>query len=355
MSYHQLFKDLRNEFKDDDSISAKGTDYLIAKYEDAFDHYFESGMSLTNYSTPMASFLNWNHSNWLYWAISSAIRAYMICPEKQGYLIDNIVASKKSRGFESYFFASACKTEGSNALLRDKNGELFSEIFFKKIQSKSNISWMLNSIFANDDVEALNLLLTIPYYRKCLEGEELKRVLNGIEMKPESNAYKILMNEAPGSSLDNYLNILLSMNRSQDNAFAEKVYQKQYSRDYGHVLLDYAMRQWHIHESPGQLWIANKMVEDGADWFMAYKQASVSPSIYLDLKDRQANPLEELRMMISEWDNTPTIKRNKVVLKSIVMGMSGELINEAKADPIVGKTVKRIVDKERLSIEPSLD
>lgn len=214
---------------------------------------------------------------------------------------------------------------------------------------------MLNSIFANDDVEALNLLLTIPYYRKCLEGEELKRVLNGIEMKPESNAYKILMNEAPGSSLDNYLNILLSMNRSQDNAFAEKVYQKEYSRDYGHVLLDYAMRQWHIHESPGQLWIATKMVEDGADWFMAYKQASVSPSIYLDLKDRQANPLEELRMMISEWDNTPTIKRNKVVLKSIVMGMSGELINEAKADPIVGKTVKRIVDKERLSIEPSLD
>lgn len=103
MSYHQLFKDLRNEFKDDDSISAKGTDYLIAKYEDAFDHYFESGMSLTNYSTPMASFLNWNHSNWLYWAISSAIRAYMKCPEKQGYLIDNIVASKKSRGFESYF------------------------------------------------------------------------------------------------------------------------------------------------------------------------------------------------------------------------------------------------------------
>ena len=237
--------------------------------------------------------------------------------------------------------------DDGKVVIRDKSGELFPEVFFKKIQSKNNVGWLLQTIFADDDVEALSLLLKIPYYRKCLEGEELKRVLNAIVVNPESQAYKMLINEAPGSNLDNYLNILLSMNKSQNTEFAEKIYLREYSRDYGHVLLDYVMRQWHIHESPGQLWIATKLVEDGADWYMAYKQASVSPSIYLDLKDRQANPLEELRTMISEWDNTPTIKRNKVVLKSIVMGMPDDLISQAKSDPLIWKTVKRIVDKEK--------
>jgi hypothetical protein len=341
MNYHPLLVTFYDEFA---NFEVKGKeDYILAKYEDAFDHFFESGETLAYYSKSMQGVFNWSAINRLTGIVNSAIHVYMKNPKKQSYLIENIVKSKAARGFESTFYHSACKLDGNFGALRSADNKLFPKPFFKKTQSKTNLPWILNSIFRDDDVSALKVILEIPFYRKALEGDNLKRSLTGVCVEPDSEAYKVLMNTAPGSSLDNYLNMLLAMDRAQNSAFAEKVYLPEYSKEYGHVLIDYVMRQWHINSSPGQLKVVTKMVEDGADWYLAYKQASVSPSIYLDLVGREVKPLVELKEMLDTWDKTPTVKKNLNVLGYVLSGLPDDLLEVAKNDPDNGRRVRRLL------------
>ena len=341
MSFHPLLVTFCEEFANTE-IAGK-EDYILAKYEDAFDHFFESGASISSYSNLMQGVFNWGAMSKLTGIVNSAIHVYMKHPDKQSYLIRNIEKSKSARGFESTFFNSACKRDGVFGVLRGADGQLFSQTFFRKTQSKSNLSWILNAIFRDDDVDALQLILDIPFYQKALVGEELKRVLTGVQVVPESEAYKVLMETTPGSGLDNYLNMLLSMSRTQDSEYAEKVYLPEYTKDYGHVLIDYVMRQWHINSSPGHLTAVTKMVQDGADWYLAYKQASVSPSVYLDLVGREVNPAAELKEMLDTWDKTPTVKKNLNVLGYVLSGLPKDLLEVAKNDPDNGKRVRRLL------------
>jgi hypothetical protein len=341
MNYHPLLVTFYDEFANSE---VKGKeDYILAKYEEAFDHFFESGATLGAYSNLMQGVYNWSAISRLTEIINTAIYVYMKNPEKQSYLIGSIANSKVARGFESTFYFSACKRDGNFAILRDSDNKLFSKSFFKKTQSKSNLSLILSSIFRDDDVSALNLILDIPFYRKALEGEELKRTLTRVQVDPDSDAYQVLMETAPGSGLDNYLNMLVSMSRTQDAVFAEKVYLPEYTKEYGHVLIDYVMRQWHINSSPGQLTAVTKMVEDGADWYLAYKQASISPSIYLDLVGRDVNPAAELKEMLDTWDKTPTVKKNLNVLGYVLSGLPEDLLEVAKNDPDNGRRVRRLL------------
>ncbi len=258
-------------------------------------------------------------------------------------VVMNIIHFPK-RSFESSLFSSAPKDMDANLnLLRNSDGDLHPKEFFKKIQSKTNLYVMLGYMAAFDDAEAFSFLRQIPFYNKALTGKELERSLNGVDIKPGSKLHiQLLSNDGDSSQMDpiKYINLLTSLN-SKSPEDSTGLYQPKISKQYGHAFLSFTMAKWNIEKSAAQLPLITMMVEDGADWYLAYKQTSVSPSVYLDLLDREKNEKAELSEMIQDWDITPCLKRNKVVLNSILKGIPSSLLESVSEDKKMAGVIKR--------------
>jgi hypothetical protein len=271
-------------------------------------------------------------------------------------LVSNIIKHKK-RSFETSLFEYGPKSNPTNVnLCRDSSGNLHPEIFFKKIQSKTNLHAVLQSISAFDDAEALLFLRTIPFYQKSLTGIVLERSLNGIEIKSGSLFHKQLLSaDSDASAIDpiKYINLLLSLN-SKSHEDCTGLYQKELSEKHGHAFLGFTLGKWHIEKCDAQLPLVTKMVEDGADWYLAFMQVSINPSIYLDLLGRNKDPKAELVHMINEWDTNPSIKRNRIILRSMLQGMPLSLLQSANEDKKTSGIIKRLIKAGGIEIENNL-
>ncbi len=350
---HPLFRHMFNQYGKSRDAMLQDPIGFATQYEEAIDDYFESGLSLTEYAAKLNFLYSWEVNHWFPSVIDIAMQCYAQIPEKANFLIENISKTTARRGFEGTFYLMTSDRANRPAVLRDRDNAILSVDFFNKVKSKSNLKWMLETIFKNDDHDVLSRLLEIPFYKKALTGIELKRMLSDVNVNPSTQSYSMLMTDTAGSTLDNYLNVLLSMARQNDAAYAQQVYKPEYTRDYGHVLLSYAMRQWHIESSPGMLAMVTKLVEDGADWYLAFKQASVSPSIYLDMLGRQIDPNAELKVMLNEWSNFPSLNRNKNVLKAVVQALPSPVIDQAKADPEIKRVILRMLASDSNTQEPN--
>lgn len=273
--------------------------------------------------------------------------AHRLCDaESRDELVRDIAQSPK-RGFETAIFSNAnIVLDKSAGLLRSQNKDLYPVEFFKKTQSKTTLKILLAAAAYHDDGDAIELLKTVPNYLKALTGKNIETVLKGIDIKPSSKVFDALTacNGGDNKEIDpfQYLNILISLNSKNSIESAQNIYKPDLSQHHGHALIDHCIRKG---ASQAQLSIIARTVSDGADWYLAFKQATVSPSIYLDLEGREADSVNELREMITTWKDFPAPKRNASVLAEILKGLPAALIEEAAKEPGSGKIITRILKR----------
>ncbi len=324
-----------------DNIYQKKDRSLWPEIEEALKDYFESGFKIDDY----VDFLG-GKTHIKYYPLKLLIRDAIISllsrPDGIDYIVDNIVNSQPGRGFESELF-KYISLSGNDNSLRSSNGSVLPLDFYKKTQSKGNLKSILMVISKKDDIETLDVLYGVPQYKKLFSGDSVVNFLTGIDLDPSSSVYSKLMGKSDEVSLEKYLDYQIAMTAANPVDSAMKGYNKSFSSEYGHVLIAHAMKSWSLFSSKAQLAIIKQSVEDGADWYMAYKQATVSPCIYLELQDRQRNPVIELAEVLSEWNDNPGTKRNTIVLKHILAAIPQTILDAVSEDPALGKRIRLLM------------
>ena len=324
-----------------DNIYQKKDRSLWPEIEGAMNHYFESGFKIKDYVNLLGGKKYLKHSPFNI-LVRDAIISLLSRPDGIDYIVENIVNSQPGRGFESDLLKYMQLT-GNDYSLRFSNGSVLPLDFYKKTQSKGNLKSILMIISKKDDIETLEVLYGVPQYKKLFSGDSVVSFLTGIDLDPNGSVYSRLMGKSDDVGLEKYLDYQIAMTAANPVDSAMKGYNKSLSSEYGHVLIAHAMNSWSLFSSKAQLAIIRQSVEDGADWYMAYKQATVSPCIYLDLQNRQRNQVTELTEMLSEWNDNPGTKRNTIVLKHILAAIPQTILDAVSEDPALGKRIRLLM------------
>lgn len=159
----------------------------------------------------------------------------------------------------------------SKNLLRDENNDIRSEEFIGLLSNLSGVKSLYTLALEKDDAEAWEEISGMKSVQRVLDNGLLyKRLQPNVDSKMHQ-----LLHKDSGvklSVMQSYSALIHAGSKVSKDALLLK-YNSDLAPDYGHLILrDILMRETGFR-SPGFYALANRMVEDGADLFLAFKMA----------------------------------------------------------------------------------
>lgn len=258
-------------------------------------------------------------------------------------IISHILVRKDRTINSSLFNNNGKPIPAHTNLLRVSDGGLVDVKFLRRIQSKTNIKPIIESIVNFDDIEALKLIESIPFYKDCMEGPDFELSFLNTDLRQGSEILEYLLDKDKETGLSDivrYVNVINSIGL-RDSFAARELYDPLMVENYGYIILKELINNASSNKNGAIYEMITKSVNDGADFYLSFMQIHHGDSIYLDLEGREKDTAKEIRQVIQEWDYVPRLKKSRGILGAIVQGLPTEIRNDIMGDDLISKAIKR--------------
>ena len=191
-------------------------------------------------------------------------------------------------------------------VMRRKDGSLRKVADVRKLLNNgTNINAVLLNVARTGDIEAFQSLQGIRSIRRYLDAENMVRYARSANQEIPAAFMNFMLAgsgtdlQAQGVSMNfaDWLGASIGAVPSGAWATVKPIYQADFARTGGHEIIQAMFRrEQKAKEGDGQL--MNRLIADGADWYIGLQQYLIGGYIYLGLRDRQPQPLAELSELI---------------------------------------------------------
>ncbi|MDT8925452.1 hypothetical protein RBE51_21955 [Pseudomonas taiwanensis] len=194
----------------------------------------------------------------------------------------------------------------NRSVMRFQDGSLRKVADLRKLLSNAtNINAVLLNVARTGDIEAFQSLQGIRSIRRYMDAENMVRYARSANQEIPAAFMNFMLSgrgtdlQAEGTSMNfaDWLGATIGAVPSGAWATVEPIYNADFARTGGHEIIQ-AMFRREQKAKEGDNQLMNRLIADGADWYIGLQQYLIGGYIYLGLRDRQPQPLAELSELV---------------------------------------------------------
>lgn len=211
--------------------------------------------------------------------------------------IDKAIDILELKWEEDFFsFISDSSFFKNNSFVFNTDGSTRKPEFFEKYTNSDYLVKLMKNIIQTDDDKALNFVINNAPLNKHLKGKRIDKVVRYMNVPPTSKCFKVLhpdLSDTPYS----YLKKLLSIGDNSTSSDLDKIYDPALASIIGGEFFYNKLER--RCESSIEKELVKRLVDDGADWFLGFKQVQLGHHAHLELADRKKDFDAEIGEFIS--------------------------------------------------------
>lgn len=184
----------------------------------------------------------------------------------------------------------------NNSFIFNTDGTIRKPEFLEKFTSSYEIGKVMENIILTDDSKALNFVINNAPFSKYLKGKRMDKVIRYINVPPTSKCFNLLYPDVSDTPFG-HLKKLLSIGNNSTSSDLDKIYDPAMAPIIGGEFFYNKLELRCVSAIEREL--VKRLIDDGADWFLGFKQVQLGHHAHLELADREKDFDAEIGEFIS--------------------------------------------------------